>query len=37
MDSFGSEQGHVAGFCGHANELSGSIKWEEFLAELGYL
>jgi hypothetical protein len=31
MDSFGSRQGPVTDSCEHGNELSGSIKREEFL------
>jgi hypothetical protein len=31
LDSLGSEQGPVAGFCEHGNEPSGSIKGREFL------
>jgi hypothetical protein len=31
MDLFGSRQGSVTDSCGHSNELSGSIKREEFL------
>jgi hypothetical protein len=31
LDASASEQGPVAGSCGHSNELLGSIKGKEFL------
>jgi len=31
MDSSGTGQGHVAGYCEHKNEPFGSLKCREFL------
>jgi hypothetical protein len=35
LDMSGSEEGKVVGFCEHANELSVSTKYQEFLDDRG--